>query len=131
MQARASHSDSTPPGPARTVLVIDTDAPLIALLAEWLAADGIEVRSDRDAEPAAPCDLLIVDLAFPRQDGERRVARVALEHPATPIIAISSAFLPGLPCRAKIASVLGVAAVLPKPMRREELQSTVQRLLQR
>ena len=131
MANREIDSRSTPPRPSGTVLLVDVDAALSGLLAEWLAADGIEVRSNHEAIPAAPCNLLIVDVAFPRQHGKQRVARVAQSHPDTPIIAIPSAFLPGVACRAKIASALGVAAVLPMPMRREELQSLVQRLLRR
>ncbi len=111
--------------------MIDADAALAGLLAEWLAADGIEVRSDHELPAAARPDLLIVDIAFPRQDGRRRLARVAQAHPGTPILAISSAFLPGLACRAKIASALGAADVLPMPMPRQELQSVVRRLLRR
>lgn len=131
MSTRDTRADSPRPEQSRTVLVIDVDAALTGLFAEWLAPDGIEVWIDDDAAPGTQYDLLIVDLAFPRQGGRQRVARVAQEHPDTPIIAISSGFLPGGGCCARIAYALGVAAVLPKPMLREQLQGIVHRLLRR
>jgi CheY-like chemotaxis protein len=113
------------------VLVVDVDAALTGLLAEWLAPLGVEVREERDAVPGARYDLLIVDLPFPRQDAARRVERVMHEHPDTPIIAVSAAFFSNVVCCGAMACTLGVVGVLPKPVPREDLLSIVQRLLHR
>ena len=131
MPNREAPADPAPPGRSGTVLVVDVDAALAGLLAEWLAPDGIAVQGDHGAVPGARYDLLIVDIPFPRQDGAQRIARVVQEHPDTPVIAISGAFFPGVVCCGAMACTLGGAGVLPKPVPRADFLGIVQRLLQR
>ncbi len=131
MPDRDTPAPSTPAGRPATVLLVDVDAALTGLVAEWLAPLGIEVQEERDARPGARYDLLIVDLPFPRQDAARRVARVVQEHPDTPVIAVSAAFFPSVTCRGAMACTMGVVGVLPKPVPRADLLNIVQRLLQR
>lgn len=131
MPNRDTPAPATPPGRSATVLLVDVDAALTGLVAEWLASLGIEAREERDAVPGARYDLLIVDIPFPRRDGAQRIARVVQEHPDTPVIAISAAFFRGVVCCGMITGKLGVAGVLPKPVPRADFLDLVQRLLRR
>ena len=95
------------------------DPALAGLIGEWLAAaDCRVVATDDDGQ-----DLLIVDLPFPRQAGER-LATLAEEHPGTPILVLSS-FSPGTGSNGAVARSLGVAGVLPMPVTRSSLVSAV------
>jgi DNA-binding response OmpR family regulator len=119
--------------PAPRVLVVDVDRVLVDLLDEWLGALGIEVIDEGlgGSAGAAACDLAIVDVPFPRQEGARRLAGIVNAHPDTPILAVSAAFFPCVASCGALARELGVACVLPKPLAREALLSEVRRLLQR
>ena len=103
----------------RRVQVRVADPALAGLIGEWLAAADCRVVAAHDDEQ----DLLIVDLPFPRQAGER-LARLAEEHPGTPILVLSS-FSPGIGSNGAVARSLGVAGVLPMPVTRSSLISAV------
>jgi len=121
-----------PPEPstrrARRVLLLDADGACLALLEQWLTDAGLEVV--HDAEAGAPLDLAIVDVPQPRSDGTRAVRLVADRHPGTPILAVSSAFFPGIEHCTAAPRMLGVGAVLAKPMSREALLNQMRRLLE-
>jgi len=118
------------------VAVVGADATTLALLREWLPAPNWELRAEdrpsheSSAEPiAADCDLLIVDVPWPRgrrdiaPEGSMRGAR-----PGTPVLALSATVHAGVDPTGAVAHSLGVAAVLPKPLRREMLVDLVLRL---
>lgn len=149
----ASDPDKRPSGPASVepspgpsadrprVLVVDADPATQSLLEEWLTENGCQVqsrRSEDNARPAQCCqdspvngfDLALVDVPFPRQ-GLAQLERVALAHPGTPIVAMSSTFFASVECTGAVARMLGVAGVLPKPLRREALISALRTLLKR
>jgi CheY-like chemotaxis protein len=113
---------------ARRVLVVDTDRACVALLDQWLTDAGFEVVHDADA--AVSLDSAIVDLPQPRSGGTQALRRIAQSHPGTPILAVSSAFFPGIEHCTAAPRILGVAAVLAKPMSREALLNQVRRLLE-
>ena len=115
------------------ILVADADCALFGLLEEWFAGSGIELagacgpgESARDGY-----DLILVDLPFPRQDGRRLVTDLKREHPGTPIVALSSTFLPGVEACGAVARELGVAGALCKPLSRETLAACVHQALKR
>ena len=145
---------STPgPGPAdltqlpapgsRRVLLVGADGALMALIEEWLLAEGCSVvlapgdgeaagQAQSAAAEPAPCgDLVIVDVPFPRQCGVDWIARLAQRYSPTPILALSSTFFAGVECCGPVARRLGVACVLPNPVSRAALVNAVQRLLRR
>jgi CheY-like chemotaxis protein len=120
------------PGTPR-VLVFDADGALFGLLQEWLGEEGCSVHCatcDCDAHDRRErCDLAVIDLAFPREDGAECVRRVARCHPQAPILALSSAFFAGIHCQGTVARALGASCVLAKPASREALTRAVRGLL--
>ncbi len=112
-----------------TILVLDADAALLGLLREWLAELG-EVTAG-SAAAALPCDLVVVDLACPRRDEPGPLHRLGRSHPGTPVLALSPALFASVGCHGEVACSLGVAGVLPKPVKREALVAAVRRLLPR
>ena len=122
---RQVESAATP----RAVLVIDADPALFGLLKEWLAECGYTAVEARAAHHENRFELVVVDIAFPRQGGAELIARIANEHPGIPIVALSSGFCAGVKCRGEVARALGVAGVLPKPVPRDALQCAVRDVL--
>ncbi len=113
---------------ARRILVVDADSACLALVDQWLADAGFDVVHDADA--GAPLDSAIVDVPQPRSAGAQAVRLVAARHPGTPILAVSSAFFPGIEHCTAAPRLLGVDAVLAKPMSREALLNQMRRLLE-
>jgi CheY-like chemotaxis protein len=131
-----STSDGAPPSggtASRRVRLVDADLTWRDLLEHWLSTLGCtivaEPASDAEAPPTA--DLVIVDVPFPRCGGVDFVRRIASQHPATPILALSTNFFSGIECCGPVARTLGVDCVLPKPVTRDVLASAVQRVLPR
>lgn len=108
---------------APRVLAVDVDGPLLGLLEQWL--EGCEVLA---SPGGGPVDLVIADLPYPRQAGERLQA-LAAAHPGVPILALSSSFLGEIPGGGALARSLGVAGALAKPVTQAALLAAVRRLL--
>lgn len=115
------------------MLVFDTDPALTELVRAWLAADGCEVvvGAGEPSAPAAPADLVVVDVPFPRSGGVDLLRRIAQQHPMTPIVALSSCFFAGVDRCGGVARSLGAQCVCPKPVSRETLVAAVRRLAPR
>lgn len=115
------------------ILVVNADPALLGLLGEWLAELGHVAprRGDGVAAGEADCDLLVVDVPFPRQGESTPLRRLADAHPGTPVLALSSTFFTGIETHGAVARSLGVAGVLPKPVAREALVAAVRHLLPR
>jgi DNA-binding response OmpR family regulator len=113
------------------ILVADADCALYGLLREWFADQDYVLRGAcQPGEPATDgYDVILVDLPFPRQGGQDAVRALEREHPGTPIVALSSNFLPGVEAAGTVARELGVAGVVPKPVDRCALIAAVRRVL--
>ncbi len=120
------------------VAIVGADRATHALLEEWLLADGIEPIDGRlAAEPGAAdaarlrdsADIVLVDVAFPRDQGVAFLRTVADAYPAVPIVALSSGFFANVDCSGPCARRLGVAGVLPKPVPREALLDALRNVL--
>lgn len=113
-----------------TIVVVDVDADLLALLQEWLGLCGLSVVDEvtRDTR-VRNIDLIVVDVPFPRKGGLDVLARLRVEYPGVPILALSSHFFGGTESNGTLARALGVERVLPKPVTREVMVRTVERVL--
>lgn len=107
------------------VLIVGSDPAFFALVSEWLAAAGIDAQDDLQAR----CDLLLVDVAFPREGGCERLRALMARHDRTPVVVLSSAFFANVDRSGGCAQQLGVSAVLPKPVARETLLDALRPLL--
>ena len=123
----AAVATQTPP----RVLLIDIEPALGALVAEWLAERGLATVAANAESPErhAPAALAVVDVAFPRQDGARRLQALARSLPGTPVLALSPTFHAGVAANGSVAQRLGVAEVLATPVRRDDLIAAVRRLV--
>jgi CheY-like chemotaxis protein len=117
------------------ILVIGADGATRELLREWLAEAGWQVVEDAAAAPSSGegkegrgLALVLVDLAFPRLGRAEALQRVAHEHAGVPVLALSATFHASAEGSGQIARSLGVAGVLPKPIRREALMNAVRTL---
>jgi len=114
----------------RRVRLVDADDTWRDLIGQWLSTLGCTLVPEPlngGAPPAA--DLVIVDVPFPRCGGVDLVRQIASQHPATPILALSTNFFSGIECCGPVARALGVDCVLPKPATREALATAVRRVL--
>jgi len=117
--------------PAPIALVLDADPDTLELLREWLADAGWRVVDPAQRlvkEEDAPVQLVLVDLAYPRQGASQALQRVAHEHAGAEVLALSATFHANVDPHGELAQALGVGAVLPKPIRRDALLSAVRRL---
>jgi DNA-binding response OmpR family regulator len=115
----------------RRILVVDADPALYGLIEEWLTADGYQVMSTQGYSGinGERIDLAIIDSPFPRSGGLDWLKRIADKNPGTPVLALSSSFFAGVESTGAVARSLGVAAVLPKPLKRDALLMAVRKLL--
>lgn len=113
------------------VLVLESDRPIRALLAEWLEMAGygfIDAREFGAANgTAAQCDMVLVDVRAPLQSARETITGIAAALPHAAIIAMSAdALASGRPAMEAVARELGVAAVLVKPFDRVTLMHALQ-----
>lgn len=81
-----------------TVLVVDDEPPIRALIGELLAEEGYAVRYAGNGlealaafAGATPPDLVVSDIRMPGLDGEAMVARLRQDGHATPVILLTAA----------------------------------------
>ena len=118
------------------ILVIGADGATRELLHEWLAESGWQiVDGDASGAPSAggtPSEsrlaLVLIDLAYPRFGRAGALQQVADEHAGVPVLALSATFHASAEGSGQIARSLGVAGVLPKPIRHEALVNAVRNL---
>jgi len=117
------------------VLVIDDDAVMRELVADWLEAAGYCVRKAADchsglaqARLATPA-LVVTDMCMPGASGAAAVSGLKEQVPGVRIIAISGYFNSGHGISAEAALGAGAARALAKPVKRKELIRAVAELL--
>ena len=114
------------------IVVVDDDALLRALLAEWLEGAGYAVRVAESCEIALrmlrqhPAGLLITDMDMPGGDGAHTMSQARSLAPAMPVIAMSGGAR--RPARDWTATALGLGAAttLAKPFDRDALLAAVE-----
>jgi len=117
------------------ILVIDDDAIMRDLMADWLEAAGYAVRKAGDCragvaalEAALPA-LVISDMWMPGPSGTEAIRRIRQKHPGMPLIAVSGHFGSGQGCSAQEALGAGALRALAKPVKRAELLGAVAELI--
>jgi CheY-like chemotaxis protein len=116
------------------ILLIDDNAPLVAVLAEALAQVGHSVATAGDGSAGIRCagaerfDIVVTDVVMPEADGAEVMAALRRLPVRPQVIAISGggAIEPGR--YLTMARAMGAAAVLQKPFPPSRLVSEVARL---
>jgi two-component system OmpR family response regulator len=117
------------------VLVIDDDAIMRDLMADWLEAAGYGVRKAAncsaaiaETQRAAPA-LIVSDMFMPGPCGAMAIAQMKQVLPGVHIIAVSGHFNSGQGLSAERALAAGAARAFAKPVKRAELVRAVAELL--
>jgi CheY-like chemotaxis protein len=117
------------------VLIIDDDAIMRDLMADWLEAAGYGVRKAADCsaavaevQRAAPA-LIVSDMFMPGPCGAMAIAQMRQAVPGVHVIAVSGHFNSGQGLSAQGALEAGAARALAKPVKRAELVQAVAELL--
>ncbi|WP_077036675.1 response regulator transcription factor [Pelomonas sp. KK5] len=110
-----------------SVIVIDEDEPVRALLAEWLAAAGHDVvLAQRGASGGGTAvALVVIDLPRPRERGAALLAPLRVAWPGVRIVGLSTQLRASLPPGSPLLRELGLARLLAKPCTRAELLAAV------
>ena len=122
----------TAPGKPR-ILVVDDDAELSGLIADFLGANGLDVRTAASgaamdvALEAAAVDLIVLDLMMPGEDGLSIVRR--LRGPARPPVIMLSAM--GDDTDRIVGLEVGADDYLAKPCNPRELLARIRAVLRR
>ena len=125
---------SSSSNPKRPILVIDDDAIMRDLIADWLEAAGYAVSKAADCRSAAEqleCApaLVVSDMWMPGPCGAEAIARMRERAPGVQIIAVSGHFGSGQGCSAQEALGAGAARALAKPLKRAALLVAVAELI--
>lgn len=126
---RSVRSDVEPPGSApATVMVVDDDPAMRALLRDWLEREGFRVLEEPSAErllavaSGTPCDAVILDKEMPGLGGLDALPACRRHRPDVPVILIT-AF--GVPAVAEQAQRFGAYRYLEKPFQLGALLAAV------
>ena len=104
-----------------SILLLEDEDNLRAMLVEILHAAGHQVVADRDGRRVqevlrlAPVDLVITDVVMPNCDGIETILGLRKSHPRIPVIAISGDVSRHAPLYLNIAEKLGAVRTLQKP----------------
>jgi CheY-like chemotaxis protein len=118
------------------ILVVDDDAILRDLVADWLLGAGYRVRKAPDCQAAlkaieergAPA-LIVSDMFMPGACGPAAIAEFKRHAPKAALIAVSGYFKSGSGVSSDEALAAGAARALAKPMRRAQLLVAVNELI--
>jgi DNA-binding response OmpR family regulator len=128
----ATRNPQTEP-PERTILVVDDDDELTALLTDYLGREGFAVRVARDGNAglaqaaAGGCGLVLLDIMLPGRDGVE-VLRELRRSSAVPVIMLTAK---GEEVDRIVGLELGADDYLPKPFNPRELVARVRAVLRR
>jgi CheY-like chemotaxis protein len=121
-----------------SVLVVDDDPNILALLRGWLEEAGFEVRvaggwtAGIDSIGRAIPDLVVLDMFMPGVTGLDAIRLFRTRAPTVPLIAISGQIFDDQPFPdqiRKLAAELGAAACLRKPFTADTLLREIRRQL--
>ena len=113
------------------VLIVDDDALMRGMLAEWLSEAGYRVRQAESGSVALqmlrsrPAELLITDMDMPGCDGAQTLEDARRLLPGLPVIAISGGARDGRQNWSATALKRGATKALAKPFERQVLLAAV------
>lgn len=118
------------------ILVIDDDAILRDLVADWLEGAGYHVQKAENCSRAvaavtdrrAPA-LIVTDMFMPGACGAEAIAELKRTHPGIALIALSGHFASGHGLSAQAAMSAGADRAFAKPVKRADLLRAVAELL--
>jgi CheY-like chemotaxis protein len=119
-------------GTRGSILVVDDETGIRQLFEQLLAGEGYEVlcatngAEALEIERGRHLDLVITDLVMPESEGIETIRAIRIEQPNLKIIAASGVFEGQF---LQAAALLGACATLLKPIGRDQLLSTVRRVL--
>lgn len=117
--------------------MVDDDALMRGLLAEWLSEAGYRVRQAENGANALkmlrslPVGLLITDMDMPGRDGAQTLDEARRMLPGLSVIAISGGARDGRQNWAATVLKLGAAKALAKPFERRDLLAAVEEVVPR
>ena len=115
------------------ILIVDDDAGIRDLLADYLAKQGMQVKTARDGKDMDDClagfdaDLVVMDLMMPGEDGLSITRRLKAERPL-PVIMLSAR---GEDIDRIVGLEVGADDYLPKPFNPRELLARIRAVLRR
>lgn len=118
-----------------TILLIEDDEPLLALLARTLNSFGHEVVTAFDGSHGLKLvldpviQLVVTDVVMPGKNGIEVLIELKRLRPGIKVIAISGGGRIGAADYLSMAKHLGAAKTLQKPFSTEELEAAVRELL--
>jgi DNA-binding response OmpR family regulator len=116
-----------------TVLLVDDDIELCAMLAEYLGREGYDVHAVHDgasgvaAVAAKPFDIVVMDITMPRMDGFEALRRIRAHSP-TPVLMLTAR---GDDVDRIVGLELGADDYLGKPFNPRELTARLKAILRR
>ncbi len=111
------------------VVISEPDDLMCRLLNEWLTGAGYTVYDANAAGPEVRVNIVIASISTTEIARQVLIPRLQREHPEASLIALCSRARSGLSCDGALARALGVARVMAKPLRREELLATLAALV--
>lgn len=125
----------TDPSKPAEILVIDDDAVMRDLVADWLEAGGYRVRKATSCRAwmeqlfrQSPA-LIVTDMYMPGPCGVDAIGTLKKKHPGTKLIAVSGHFNSGQGLSAEEALAAGADRALAKPIKRADFMQAVAELL--
>jgi len=116
--------------PSTSVLIVDDEPAVRGIMARWAASLGLEPRQATNADEALaavneePCDLAVIDVVMPGQDGLWLANKIRQEHPEMALV-LATAYTSLL--RGDEDVVDRLADLLVKPIARERFALAVDR----
>lgn len=118
------------------ILVVEDDSSFRKLLVRMLSKAGYEIDQAADGDQALEAcarfkpDLVLTDIIMPDKEGLETIQELLELCPNLKIIAMSGGGKFGPDSYLPLAEKLGAKASLQKPFMREELLSTIEKVLQ-
>jgi CheY-like chemotaxis protein len=118
------------------ILVADDDAAIRKVISKMLTEEGYEVLEASDGIEVTKLltsqvgiDLVILDIIMPEKEGLETIRELKQFYPKVKILAISGGGAGNLHQYLTIAKKMGADQTLSKPFLKNDLLSTVQRIL--